>query len=110
MRLSDKKVQAVQNSTVPSVSEVPSFLVLVQYCAQFIPDLTTIAEPIQSLTQKNTPFNWGKGQQCAFTKLKDCLTYADMLAHVDPSCKTRVVADVQPYGLGAVLMQPHGLE
>jgi len=44
--------------------------------SKFVPDLSSIAEPIQRLTDKNAEFKWGKEQQIAFKKLKELITQA----------------------------------
>ena len=89
VRPSEEKVAAVENAIAPTtVTEVRSFLGLVQYCSRFISDLATIAEPIQSLTRKNTQFVWGKAQQDAFRKLKERITTAETLAYFDTSRET----------------------
>ena len=106
VRPSDVKIAAVQGAVAPTnVSEVRSFLGLVQYCSRFIPNLPTIAEPLQRLMRKNVHFAWSMEQQKAFEKLKKCLVCAETLAYFDPSCPTRIIADASPYGLGAVLTQ-----
>ena len=47
------KVKAVVDTRGPgSVPEVRSLLGLVNYSARFIPDLTTLSEPLQRLTKK----------------------------------------------------------
>ena len=43
---------------------------LVQYSAKFIPDVASVAKPIQELTRKNVTFKWGEEQQKAFQELK----------------------------------------
>lgn len=58
------------------VSEIHSFLGLVQYCASFTLDLAMVAEPIQSLTWKNTQFICGAQQNATFKELKDGLMQA----------------------------------
>jgi len=78
---------------------------LVQYSAKFIPDLASIARPIQNLTRKHVDFVWGKKQQYAFDKLKSLMTKSNVLAHFRNDCQTRVVTDASPTGLGAVLTQ-----
>ena len=55
-----KKVKAVTDAReTENVSEVKSFLGLVNFSARFIPDLTTISEPLRRLTKKGIPFNFG---------------------------------------------------
>ena len=72
---------------------------------QFVPDLSSIAEPIQRLTHKNVEFKWGQEQQIALEKLKELITKADALAYFSINGRTRIVADASPVGFGAVLTQ-----
>ena len=102
----EEKVSAVQNAKCPqSTAEVRSFLGLVQYCAKFLPEFAQIAEPLRILTRKNQKFVWGDAQQRSFQKLKDMLIRAETLAYFKNDCKTRIVADAGPTGIGAVLTQ-----
>ena len=106
---SDEKVQAVREASPPTnVSEVKSLLGLLQYCSRFIPDYSSLAEPIQQLCRKNVKFVWGNAQQSAFEKLKDRMINAKTLAYFKTEAKTRVIADASPYALGAVLTQFQG--
>ena len=101
---SEEKVSAVQNAKPPqSTAEVRSFLGLVQYCAKFLPDFCQVAEPLRMLTRKDQQFMWEDAQQKSFLKLKDLLTRAETLAYFKNECRTRIVADAGPTGIGAVL-------
>ena len=101
---SEEKVSAVQNAKPPqSTAEVRSFLGLVQYCAKFLPDFSQVAEPLRMLTRKDQQFMWEDAQQKSFLKLKDLLTRAETLAYFKNECRTRIVADAGPTGIGAVL-------
>ena len=103
---SEEKVAAVQNAKPPkNVAEVRSFLGLVQYCAKFLPNFAQEAEPIRQLTRKDEPFVWKEVQQQSFEKLKYLLTRAETLAYFKNDCKTRIVTDAGPTGIGAVLTQ-----
>ena len=88
--------------------EVRSFMGLVQYSAKFMPDLPSIARPIQDLTRKGILFVWGAEQQKAFQDLKLLITHAETLPYYQVGCRTRIVADALPVGLGAVLTQQQG--
>ena len=104
----ESRVKALQEAREPTdSSEVRSFLGLVNFSARFISGLATKAEPLRRLTQKNTPYVWGKDQRKAFEELKNSLTDVDTLAYFNPALKTRVVADASPVGPGAVLLQEH---
>ncbi|XP_062613747.1 uncharacterized protein K02A2.6-like [Saccostrea cucullata] len=104
--IADSKVQAIRSARTPqSVSEVRSFLGLVNFAVRFIPNLSTVAEPLNRLLRKDQSFAWGREQNEAFDKLKDCLANVSTLAYFDVNAKTQVIADASPVGLGAVLVQ-----
>ena len=111
VQLSEEKVAAIQNSDPPqNASEVRSFLGLAQVVSKLIPDLSTVAEPIQRLTHKNVGFKLQSEQQAAFDKLQELITSTSALAYFDVNSKTGIVADTSPVGLGAVLIQLQGVE
>ena len=108
---SEEKVAAIRQAGPPqNASEARSFLGLAQFVSKFVPDMSSIAEPIQRLTHKNAVFKWGKEQQVAFEKLKELISHANALAYFNVNSRTRIVADASPVGLGAVLTQLHGSE
>ena len=81
---------------------------LVQYSAKFMPDVTSVAKPIKELTRRSTKFVWRAEQRTAFQDLKRMITQADTLAYYKVGCRTRIVVDASPVGLGAVLTQLQG--
>jgi hypothetical protein len=107
--VSESKVQAIKEARKPqTVTEVKSFKGLVNFTGRFIPNLATIAEPLNLLMRKNQPFSWGPEQDAAFEKLKPCLANNTNLAYFDVNAETQVIADASPVGLGAVLIQKQG--
>ena len=101
-----EKVKAVLKAREPAtVSEVRSFLRLVNFCSRFIPDLATTAEPLRQLTRKDVAFSWGNDQKTAFKHVKEKLGDAETLAYFDVNAMTQLVTDASPVGLGAVLIQ-----
>lgn len=68
---------------------------------RFIPNLSTIAEPMLRLMRKDQKFKWLSEQQ-AFEAIKELMSNCETLAFYDPTCATTVIADAGPYGLGAV--------
>ena len=66
------------------------------------------AKPIEELTRKGVTFKWGKEQQTAFQELKFLMTQAETLGYFRVDCRTRIVADTSPVGLGAVPAQEQG--
>ena len=102
----EEKVKAVSEAREPECAfEVRSSLGLVNFCAQFIPDLATTADPLRKLTRKGETFQWGPEQKQAFQQLKEKLSKAETLAYFDKKAKTQVIADASPVGLGAILIQ-----
>ena len=105
---SEEKLAAIRDARPPKdASEVRSFMGLVQYSAKFMPDVASIAKPIQELTRKGVTFKWGEEQQRAFEELKGLITQAE-LGYFKVNCRTRIVADASPVGLGGVLAQEQG--
>ena len=80
----EEKVRAVVEAREPcSVTEVKSFLGLVNFSARFIPDLATVAEPLRRLTKRGVPFVFGPEQQESFRELKRRLAQAETLSYFD---------------------------
>ena len=68
----EEEVKAILEARRPTtVSEVRSFLGLVNFCLRFIPDLATTAEPLRRLTRKDVAFSWGNDQKTAFKCVKE---------------------------------------
>ncbi len=57
----DARVKAVVEARIPeNAKEVKSFLGLVTYCAKFIPNLATKAEPLRRVSRQGQSFSWGE--------------------------------------------------
>ena len=101
---SPRKVQAIHDVQVPeNPTELKSFLGMVNYYRRFIPDMATLAHPLNGLLSENIPWQWTKQCQEAFAKLKRILQSAPLLAHYDPTKPVRLAVDASSFGLGAVL-------
>ena len=60
---SEEKVRAIREAPPPSnVSQLRSFLGLVNYYGKFLPHLASTLTPLYSLLQKAKHFTWGKAQ------------------------------------------------
>src|SRR6218665_2354897 len=98
------KVKAVAETREPgNASEVKSFLGLVNFVARYIPDMSTVSEPLRHLIKKDTHFVFGQKEREAFAELKKRLSSAENLAYFEQGAPTQVIADASPVGLGAVL-------
>ncbi|GJW40446.1 reverse transcriptase domain-containing protein [Tanacetum coccineum] len=100
------KIEAVKNWKAPTTpSEVRSFLGLAGYYRCFIANLSKIAKPLTSLTQKNQKYEWGEEQEAAFQALKNNLCNAPILSLPDGVEDFVVYCDASNQGLGCVLTQ-----
>ena len=100
-----------QSSTVgfdsASTCEKPtrqSLLGMVNFCNRYVPNYSTLTEPIRRLTKKDTPFIWSDEQQSSLNTLKQKLTNAPTLTFYNPEADTKLYVDAS-LGLGAILAQ-----
>ncbi|ROT60879.1 hypothetical protein C7M84_021477 [Penaeus vannamei] len=104
----EAKVKAVSMFPIPSdVTQVKSFLGLAGFYRPFIKDYGRIAAPLTYLLKKDVPWRWDEEQVNAFTKLKNCLSLAPVLAFPKFDLPFILHTDASNVGLGAVLMQEH---
>ncbi|CAK1599301.1 unnamed protein product [Parnassius mnemosyne] len=108
----DKYIKAIETFRPPeTIEEIQSFLGLINYVGKWIPNLSTLTEPIRQLLRKKMHKNaniitfWKKEHSTAFDELKNCLSKIPTLGYYDPNDRTQVIADASPVGLGAVLIQ-----
>ena len=107
------KVEAVKQMPAPTdVSSLKSFLGSVQFYGKFIPNLSTIAEPLYKLTKKASTWKWGAEEQSSFDQLKKVLSSDQILVHFDPNKPLGLSCDASSVGIGAVLFHrfPDGTE
>ena len=100
------KVSAITKFPVPKdVSDIRRFLGMVNNLARFVPNLSSVLEPIRLLLRKDSVFSWDVPQQMAFDQVKSILVSPDVLVLYHPQSETCLRADSSSYGLGAVLLQ-----
>jgi hypothetical protein len=85
--------------------QIRSFLGLVGYYRQFIPNFSKIAKPMTQLLEKEVKFQWSPQCEKAFLILKKLLTTAPVLAQPDIEKSFDVYCDASGTGIGGVLMQ-----
>jgi transposase InsO family protein len=100
------KIAAVENFSVPqTLTDVRSFLGIVNYYHRFVPDLGTLAEPLYYLMKKNVHFNWNEQCQAAFEKIKVLLVSSPTLRFPDFTREFIICCDASDCGLGVILSQ-----
>ncbi|CCO34667.1 Retrotransposable element Tf2 155 kDa protein type 1 OS=Schizosaccharomyces pombe (strain 972 / ATCC 24843) GN=Tf2-1 PE=4 SV=1 [Rhizoctonia solani AG-1 IB] len=101
-----KKIEAVTSWPTPkTVKQVQAFLGFVNYLRRFIPDFSSIAQPLHNLTQKDKPWKWEEPEDNSFKELKQRVTQRPVLAHSDPSKPYFLETNASGVAMGAILSQ-----
>ncbi|XP_060805196.1 uncharacterized protein K02A2.6-like [Amyelois transitella] len=100
------KVKAILNAPDPTnVSEVQRFLGVVNYYRNFIPNASSLLNPLHELLRSDVPWEWGERQRRSMAAVRRELSSERVLAHFDPAAQLVLSVDAGPAGLGAVLAQ-----
>ncbi|RXN04226.1 putative protein K02A2.6-like protein [Labeo rohita] len=110
---SPEKIKAIMEAPTPTnVSQLRSFLGMINYYGRFIPNLASVLNPLNTLLCKEKKWYWSVACEQSFRKAKDLLTSPAVLTHYDPELPIRLACDASPYGVGAVISHlcPNGEE
>ena len=103
---SASKIKAISEMPHPKDKKgVERLLGTVNYLAKFIPNISTIIEPIRSLLKNDVLFVWENPQKNAFNKIQEILSTEPVLKFFDVNEKITISCDASKSGLGAALMQ-----
>ena len=95
----EEKVRAIKEAPHPTnVSQLRSFLGLVNYYSKFLPNLANTLAPLHSLLQKTKQWSWEAPQKAAFAESKRQLSSQKLLVHFDPNKEVLLSCDASPYG------------
>lgn len=102
------RTKAIVNSPVPKrVKDIQRFIGLLNFYHKFIPDLATIAAPLNALRKKDVKFIWSTECQQAFDKLKMIITQPPVLKIADFNRRFVLETDASSVGIGCVLSQDY---
>ncbi|XP_060800357.1 uncharacterized protein K02A2.6-like [Amyelois transitella] len=102
------KVDAIRDMPAPeNVAQLRAALGFINYYARFIPNISSILQPLYTLLKTGTKWVWSDACSDAFNKIKMKLMSDPVLAHYDSALPLVLAVDSSAYGLGAVLSQRH---
>ncbi|XP_068238582.1 uncharacterized protein [Palaemon carinicauda] len=104
------RVTALQDFPTPSnLTDLRSFMGLVNQLAEFTPDIALTAQPLRPLMSPKRSFIWTPDHDQAFKRVKQALSSPPVLASFDPTLPTILLTDASRlYGIGYALLQDHG--
>ena len=92
IHLLNEKVRVIEDAPEPkSVSELKSFLGLVNYYSKSLPNLSIVLFPLYRLLRKNVKFKWTSEQRVSYNH------------HLYSFIRNWLSHDALPYGIGVVL-------
>ena len=101
-----EKVSAILNMPMPhDITAVRRFNETVNYLAKFLPHLSNVIKPLTALTCMDVAWTWGPEHESAVNKVKQLISQAPLLSHIDPKEDLTVQCDASKDGLGACLLQ-----
>ncbi|XP_056323408.1 uncharacterized protein K02A2.6-like [Danio aesculapii] len=113
LHTSPSKVKAIVEAPTPkNVTQLRSFLGLLNYYGRFIPNIATLLKPLHKLLCQEKCWKWTAECQETFQRAKEAMLKSEVLTHFDPSLQIQLACDASPYGVGAVLshIMPNGQE
>ncbi|XP_018348209.1 PREDICTED: uncharacterized protein K02A2.6-like [Trachymyrmex septentrionalis] len=95
-----------------NVTEVQSFIGMINYYSRFIENTSTLLKPLYELLQRNKEFKWTERQEKSWVAAKKAFTSNKCLAFYDPTLPLVLHTDASHHGVGAVLSHqyPDGTE
>lgn len=101
------KLTNVESWPVPKTAKhIQQFMGLINYFREFVPMISTVAEPLTRLSHaKNVEELWSDEQDKSFNALKEILHSSMLLHYPDFTKEFFVASDASQYGISAVLFQ-----
>ena len=100
-----QKVKVINEMTTPeSKEDLRRILGMINYLAQFIPNLSAMTAPLLELLKNNVEWSWCPKHEAALRCLKDLLCGEPVLTFYCADKPVTVQCDAISYGLGACLL------
>ena len=108
----DNKIEAIRSYPTPrNVTDLKSFMGLINQLSNFSSSISRLSEPLRSLLKRNSTFLWLPVHDAAFQATKEALCNPPILSHFDPKKPTILQTDASKNnGLGYALLQKHDSE
>ena len=96
------KVRAIAEFATPAnITDLRSFMGLVNKLAEFSPEISPAAHPLRPLMSPRRTFTWTVDHDTAFQRVKEALARPPVLAVFDPQLPTILQTDASRlYGIG----------
>lgn len=106
MKPDSEKIHAIEKLKEPSnKKELQRLLGMVNYLNKFIPNLSSITEPMRQLLSKDRDWSWLEQQQQSFQTIKKTLSTAPVLKYYDVNLDVTLSVDASSFAIGACLLQ-----
>ena len=101
-----EKIQAINDMATPTCKEdLQRLLGMVNYLAQYIPNVSEVLAPLRALLRQDVEWTWLPNHDQTLDKVKKVLTSSPVLRFYDVDKDITLQVDASKYGLGACLLQ-----
>ena len=108
LKLDPNEVRAIANMIIPTCTDIAgvrSKFGTITYLSQFLPQLSTMCEPLRSLTHQDVEWEWSITEQEAFKQTCQIVSSAPVLKYYDIKQELTIQRDASESGIAAALMQ-----
>lgn len=105
IRPDESKITAILNMPVPqNKKDIERLLGMITYLSKYIPNMSSVTEPLRVLLRNDTAWHWDDPQVKALEEIKKILTSEPVLQFYDVNKPIRLSVDASQSGLGAVIL------
>lgn len=106
LKIDPEKVEAIQKLETPSdKKQLLRLLGMVTYLSKFVPNLSSLTEPMRRLLKSDVEWLWDTDQQEALKTIKNSLVTAPVLRYFDVRKHTTLSVDASSKAMGATILQ-----